>query len=401
VKRTLRWAFAIVLIVAVLGVIGYALVPAPVRVEVGTVRVGPMSVSVDEEGETRIRDRYVVSSPLAGRLGRISLEPGDRVYGEDSVLATIEPADPELLDARALAAAQARVRAAESAVSQAEANAQRAIAEAGLAEATLTRVEEVYARGATTELDLLRARADERAASEAARSAEHAIEIARYELELARSALLYATGEEGSESAGRLRIHSPISGVVLRVFQESAAVVAPGTPLLELGDPQDLEIVVDVLSTDAVGVSPGDRVIIEEWGGEGTLEATVRLVEPAAFTKVSALGIEEQRVNVIADFISPGEERPTLGDAYRVEVRIVTWEDDAVTQAPASAVFRDREGWAAFVLEKGRASKREVEIGRRNDRAVQILGGLEEGDEVILHPSERIADGVGVEPERH
>ncbi|MEZ6243596.1 MAG: HlyD family efflux transporter periplasmic adaptor subunit [Phycisphaerales bacterium] len=399
-KKAIRWAIFVVIIAAIVGAIVFALIPAPVDVEVASVHVAPMQVSVDEEGKTRIKERYVVSSPLAGQLGRITLDPGDPVVADETVLATIEPADPELLDARALAEAQARVRAAEAAVSQAEANAKRAQTTAGLAEETLTRTEEMAAQDAATDFELLKARADHRAAVEESRAADHAEEIAQYELELAKSALLYATGEEGSESTGRLRIHSPITGAVLRVFQESVAVVSPGTPLLELGDPRDLEIVVDVLSTDGVRVHPGDRVIIEQWGGDEPLEAIVRLVEPAAFTKVSALGIEEQRVNVIADFISPREDRATLGDAYRVEARIITWESDAVTQIPASAVFRDQDGWAVFVANSSRATKRRVEIGKRNDLAVQILSGLDQGASVVLHPSDRVHDGVRITPGR-
>ncbi len=399
-KKLLRWAVLVIVVGVIAGGLVYASIPAPVGVEVAQVRVAPMRLTVDEEGQTRIRERYVVSSPLSGRLGRITLDPGDQVLAEETVLAVIEPADPELLDARALAEAEARVRAAEATVARATADAVGAQTTAGLAETNLTRVEQMFDQGAATDFELVEARAEERLAIEAARAAEHAEQIARYELELARSALLYATGEEDSEAPGSLRIRSPITGAVLRVFQESVAVVSPGTPLLELGDPRDLEVVVDVLSTDGVRITPGDQVVIEHWGGDQPLAGVVRLVEPSAFTKVSALGIEEQRVNVIVDFLTPASERRALGDAFRVEARIVTWESEAVVQAPASAVFRRDDGWSVFAVEDARAVEKPVEIGRRSDLVVEILGGIDEGAEVVLHPSDRVRDGTRVEPRR-
>ena len=394
--KTIRWLVLVVVVLGVLGGAVYALRPTPVGVDVAAARLAPMVVTVDEEGRTRIKERFVISSPLAGRLGRVTLDPGDRVVADETVLAVVEPSDPELLDARALAEADARVSAAEAAVSQSEANAERALADAGLAEARLARVEEMFSRGASNDFEMLEARAGERSAAEAVRASEHAVTIARFELALARSALLFATGEDGSDSRGRLLIRSPITGVVLRVLQESAAVVSPGTPMLELGDLSKLEVVVDVLSTDGVRIRPGDRVIIEDWGGDDALSGIVRLVEPAAFTKVSALGIEEQRVNVIVDFEDGAATRPTLGDAYRVENRIVIWSATEVLQIPSSAAFRDNEGWAVFVVELSRARLRRIEIGRRSGDSVQILSGLDESETVVLHPSDKIAEGVRV-----
>jgi len=396
--KTIRWLFLVVVAAAILGGAVYAFRPAPVGVDAARASVAPMVVTVDEEGRTRIKERFVISSPLAGRLGRVTLDPGDRVTANETVLAIVEPADPELLDARALAEADARVSAAEAAVAQSEANAERAQADAGLAEARLARVEEMFAQGASSDFEMLEARAGERSAAEAVRASEHAITIAKYELQLARSALLFATGGDGAETRGRLLVRSPITGVVLRVLQESAAVVSPGTPMLELGDLSELEVVVDVLSTDGVRIHPGDRVIIEDWGGDEALDGIVRLVEPAAFTKVSALGIEEQRVNVVVDFEGASESRPALGDGYRVENRIVIWEAEETLQIPSSAAFRDHEGWAVFTIDRSRALMRRVEIGRRSGDRVQILSGLEEGQSVVLHPSDKIADGVRVAP---
>ncbi|QOJ18818.1 MAG: HlyD family efflux transporter periplasmic adaptor subunit [Phycisphaeraceae bacterium] len=371
----------------------YALRPRPVEVETGVVERAPMRVMVEEDGVTRIRERYIVSAPLAGRLARVSLDPGDEVIAGQTVLATIQPTDPALLDARAQAEAEARVRAAQAAVDRAGAAVDRAVAGVDFAEKDLKRLVEASERLAATPRELETAAFNVTIARQDLRSAEYAREIARFELELAQSALTQARG--GGENAAFV-IPAPVSGRVLRVMQQSAAVVSAGAPIIEIGDPADLEAVVDVLSVDAVGIRPGDAVVIERWGGGAALRGAVRLVEPAAFTKVSALGVDEQRVNVVIDFLDEPEARIGLGDGFRIEAGIVVWRDDAALVVPDSALFRRGTAWAVFVIQQDHAVLRTVQVGRRNGVQAQVLGGLVEGDRVIVYPGDRVQDGTRV-----
>lgn len=352
---------------------------------------GPLEVSIDEEGETRVRDRYVISSPLAARILRIELEPGDPVRAGETV-ATLRPVDPVLLDARAASEAAARVRAAEAAVATSKAQDDQAAAEVRYADTELARVAKLHQEAIVSkeQLDEATLRAETR--REARRAAEFGVRTAQHELELARAAL-----RPGGEGAAPLEIRSPIDGVVLRRLRESEAVVTPGTGLLELGAPGQIEIVSDLLSTDAVKVKPGTRVRIEQWGGEHPLEGRVRRVEPSGYTKISALGVEEQRVDVVIDLDSPREQWAGLGDGYRVEVRILVWEKADVLKVPASALFRRGDDWAVFVISGGSARERVLQIGQRNGLEAEVLGGLEAGEEVVIHPGDQIHDGVEVE----
>jgi HlyD family secretion protein len=354
-------------------------------------------VTVDEDGKTRIKEKYVVSSPLAGRLLRIVMDPGDLVTRGESLLASIMPRDPQLLDQRELASANARVEAQKSAVQRAEAEVGRTRAALTLAETELARARTSQQQQVISRQELDQAEATYRLRSEEFRAAKFSEDIARFELAQAEAALLTtdATPDESSP-AEHFTIFAPITGRVLRVFQESATIVTPGTELLELGDPVDLEVEVDVLSNDAVRVIPGAKVILEHWGGERPLEGVVRLVEPAAFTKVSALGVEEQRVNVIVDLVDPPERRPTLGDGYRVEARIVVWSDAQVQKIPTSALFRDGSIWSVFTVVMDRVEKREVTVGEQNGLEAQILAGLRVGDKIVLHPSDKLDSGTHV-----
>jgi len=384
-----------VIALVILAMMIWAYMPAPVEVEIATVDRGPLQVTVDEDGKTRIKDKYIVSAPLAGRLLRIELEPGDPVTAGESLLATIRPRDPELLDARALAEARARLHAAEAALSQAAPRLEATEALRDLAQREFDRLNTLTSETVSIkELDdaetLLRQRKQEY------RAAEFDVEIARFEKAQAEAALLQVQGEAAAEDVGRFTIRSPTTGRVLRVMQESSAVVSAGTPLLEIGDPTDLEIVADLLSTDAVKVEPGDAVIIERWGGDDELRGVVRLVEPSGFTKVSALGVEEQRVNVVIDLVDPPEKRAALGDNFRVEVRIVIWQNNHVLRVPASALFRSGDDWAVFTVTHGRATLRPITLGRRTDLTAQVLQGLSVGDHVIRHPGDQIAKGVSV-----
>jgi HlyD family secretion protein len=385
-------------VLAAAAALTWAFLPKPVAVDLAEVTRGPMRVTIDEEGKTRIRERYVVSAPLAGRVRRIHLDPGDEVRAGATVVAVIDPTDPDLLDARAHAEAQARVRGAEAAVERERARREAARSQFDLSEEEHTRILKAFEQGAATPREVDQKASARRVAEESYRAAQFDEHIVRFELEQARSALIHTEpGAAGAEAGMQFAIEAPIDGRVLRVFQESSAVVGPGAPLLEIGDPEDLEVVIDVLSTDAVRVRSGDRVIVDRWGGDRPLEATVRVVEPSAFTKVSALGVEEQRVNVVADFESPLVERPTLGDGFRVEGRIVLWEAESVPRLPASALFRHGEEWAVFQVQGARAVRRAVAVGRQNGVWAEVQGGLEPGSIVIVHPSDRVGDGVRVE----
>ena len=379
--------------VAVVAAIVWALLPKPVAVDVTPVTRGAVVVTVDEDGRTRVKERYVVSSPLAGRLRRIELDPGDPVAAGTTLLAVIEPSDPTLLDPRARAEAEARVRAAESAVGRAEALLGGARAANDLAAAELGRAKRLFETEILSRQELDQAEERARVAADEVRAADFAREVARFELEQARAALGRGTPDLRD---GAFEIHAPVDGRVLRVFEESAVVVGAGTPLVEVGDPAELEVEIDVLSSDAVRVVPGARVSLEHWGGGAPLRGRVRRIEPGAFTKISALGVEEQRVNVIVDLEDPPGERERLGDGFRVEARIVVAEADDVLKVASGALFREDDRWALFRVENGHARLVPVGTGLRGEAEVQVTEGVSEGDSVVLHPSDRVADGVAV-----
>ncbi len=381
----------------------YALRPQPVLVDVAVAERGPMRVTVDDDGITRIRERYVVSTPLTGRLQRITLDVGDEVRAEETVLARLEATDPTLLDPRAVAQARARVRAAERRLESAKAELNKSNAALNFAEAEMGRARQLLRNNAISESEFASRELDFRQETENARAAGYLVDIAQHELELEKAALLL-TDPESSEDSMELAITAPIDGRVLRVNQESAAVVTAGDPLLEIGDPSDLEIVTDVLSRDAVQIEAGDPVDLLHWGGANPLRGRVRLVEPSGFTKFSALGVEEQRVNVIIDFANPlteahglaAEPQHSLGDNFRVECQIVVWQGDDVLRIPTSALFRVGDAWTVFAVRDGVAAETPVEIGRDNGQVAEITAGLAEGDQVIVHPSDRIHNGTPI-----
>ncbi|MDD2240396.1 MAG: efflux RND transporter periplasmic adaptor subunit [Kiritimatiellae bacterium] len=381
--------------VGALVLLGIVLRPTTVLVDGAAATRGPLQVTVDEEGKTRIRERYVVAAPLAGRLQRVALKAGDAVEAGTTVLATIDAVDPVLLDPRTEAEAEARVKAAAAIQEQTVPNLEAARARHELARKELDRANELLNDNVISQQEMDRAVATERSAAEELKAARFAEKIAAFELEQAQAALLRSrpgTADDSDESQWVIR--APVSGRVLRVLQESSVVVQSGTPLIELGDPADLEVEVDVLSADAMQIEPGAKVYLERWGGPQPLMGRVRLVEPAGFTKVSALGVEEQRVWILVDFDTPPAPSRPLGDAYRVEARIVTWESDSVLKVPAGALFRSGGAWAVFVLEKGKARLRKLQIGHNNGLEVEVLDGLTEGDSVIVHPGDQIRDGI-------
>ncbi len=377
--------------------IGYAVWPSALQVEMGTVSRGGLQVSVEEDGKTRVKDRYVVAAPLSGQLARIEWDAGDPVEANKTVLAEIDPTDPALLDARVLAEAEARLKSAEAAEMQAEARLKVASETLDLAKHRFARAKELFPTRAVPQAELEETEHQERIAAEALRAASFAMQVAKYEKEVAQAALVRTNPRDGKPAVSqRMEIRSPIDGRILRVIQESATVVVPGQQLLELGNPDALEIEIDVLSVDAAKIAPGAKVYLEEWGGEEPLIAHVRRVEPSGFTKVSALGVDEQRVNVIADFDRALPKDLNLGDAYRVQARIVVWERDDTLQVPTGALFRIGKEWNVFVVQAGRASVRPVKIGKNSGLQAEVLEGLVEGERVILYPSDRVRAGVRV-----
>lgn len=372
--------------------------PRPVPSDIEAIERSALIVQVEEDGRTRLTDRYIVSAPIAGRLDRIALRPGDDVVAGETVLARIAPSDPDLLDERARAEAEARVRATTAALDRANAELRRAEAELEYARTQYGRVLDAAGSGAGTTKEVDDALLDVRTSEQSQAAARFSLEIARFELEQAQAALLQTTGDDqpGANQRAIFEVRSPISGKALRVMRESAGVVSPGDELVELGSLDALEIEVDVLSDQAVRVVPGAPVTLTGWGGESPLSGVVRLVEPSGFTKVSALGVEEQRVNIIIDFVDPLSARSTLGDNFRVEVSIVVWESSEEIVAPLGALFRDGERWATFVVSEGRARLRRVTIGERSSSHAQITGGLAEGERVIVFPSDKINEGVRV-----
>jgi HlyD family secretion protein len=390
-RRLRRGLLAAAILTASVGVV-LALRPRPVPVDVARTSRGPLQVIVQESGKTRVKDRYVVSTPAAGSLSRLALEPGDFVK-EGDVLGEIAPALSPLLDQRSRAEAQARLGASLSALGQARAQVARAAAARELADRELARVARLVGTGSMPRQPLDQADFEARMRVEEHASAVFGGKVAAEEVRLARVAL----GEGGAAPDRHVDIHAPTSGRVLRVFQKSAGVVPAGTPLAEVGDPAALEVVVDLLTTVAVQVRPGTPVTIQDWGGEGPLAGRVRLIEPSGFTRPSALGVDEQRVNAVVAITAPRASWTALGDGYRVETRLVLWRGDDVVRAPQGAVFRHGDGWAVFRIEAGRAVLVPIQVGHRGETEVEILSGLPADATVAVHPGDRVKPGVRVE----
>lgn len=381
------------LCLGVLALVISGMQPKPIPVETAEIVRGPLTVHVVEEGRTRIRNRYIVAAPVMGNMRRVSLKAGDEVKSGETVLTVIEPALSPLLDARAQAQAEARVQAAEAGRLRALESLEMARTNARFARANWDRVNKTSEAGSISVNDRDNIEREARMREQEVRANEFALKVAEYELAQARAALLSLTSP--AEGAAAVEVKSPVNGRILKVMQESAMMVSAGTPLVEIGDPADLEIEAEILSRDAVGIRPGAEVLVEQWGGDETLKARVRRIEPAAFTKVSALGVEEQRVIVLCD-LDRTESASTLGDRYRVEVRIAVWQDKDVLLVPGGALFREGGDWLAFLLRDGRAVKTTLQLGRSDGRQSQVLGGLKAGDRVLMHPPDNVKDGVEV-----
>lgn len=391
-----RLALAIVAL-CITAAIAYSLLYTRVPVDAVAVRRGPLEVTIDEEGRTRVKDRYVVDAPVAGRDRRIQLEVGDAV-GEGQVLTLIDPAPSTPLDPRSRAEAREEIDAAAAALTASQADVAAAAAEADYARAQYERKQSLYATDLATREDLDRCAAEQRRTAATLRSAEFHAKVAKHRLDVTRARLDHADG--GSDDAGDaapIAVRAPAEGRVLSIHHESAGTVQAGQPLIEIGDPRALEVAVDVLSHQAVKIEPGMPVRFERWGGDRALDGRVRIIEPTAFTKVSALGVEEQRVWVICDITSPPEQWTRLGTGYRVEARFIVWQADDVAQIPTSALFRHGGQSCVFRIEEGRARRRAVELGHRTGLAAELLGSLGEQDAILLRPDDRISDGTRVE----
>ncbi|MCZ6795995.1 MAG: efflux RND transporter periplasmic adaptor subunit [Planctomycetota bacterium] len=393
-RRRVGWGVAL-LAVAAATVYGY--LPRPVPVDLVGASRGPLRVVVQEEGKTRVIDRFLLSAPVAGFARRVVLDVGDSVR-QGQGLVELEPIPSDVLDPRSRAEAEARVAGAQAALQAARERAKAARANAELAASELGRVRRLFEDGTVSRGRLDQAEAESRQRSADRRSAEFSIEVARFELEAAGTALRYSAADGWESSDETVTIRAPVSGRVLEIIHRSEGVVKAGEALIELGDPVALEVEIDVLSGDAVRMAPGTPVVFERWGGATDLEGRVRVVEPVAFTKISALGVEEQRVLVIADITSPAEEWERLGDGYRVEATFIIWEGEDVLQVPTSALFRHGDGWATFVVAGGTARRRPVEVGRRSGLRAEIVEGLTVGEPVITHPDDSVSDGTAVRP---
>ena len=382
-------------ILVLAGGIAIAVRKPAVPVDIGQATRGPMMATIDDLGETRVRDLYVVSAPVTGQLLRVPLKPGAPVVPHQTIVARIQPMEPAPLDARAYSQAQAEVRQLEDRLSADRARVTELQAQLSFSERDFARVDSLAGRGFVPQASLDRARAARDRDKAALNMAIRAADATAHNLESAKAALLVSGSAQ--KGTGAVSVTSPVQGYVLRVPQESERAVVAGTPLAEIGDPKQIEMVTDLLSSDAVQVKAGARVVIEDWGGERPLKGRVRLVEPSAFTKVSALGVEEQRVNVVIDFEEPLDAIQRLGHGYRATVRIVTWSAPEVLKVPISALFRNNGQWTLFTVDRAsRARLRKVAIGHMNDQEVEVLGGIQPGEKVVLHPSDKIGDGVKV-----
>ncbi len=395
VRKKLLWA--LIALVA-LGLLAWTLMPAPVPVSATAVESGHFAETVAEEGRTRLQDSFTVSAPIGGYLLRVELEPGDPVE-RGQVVFRMEPYPAPALDARSRELAREDLSAARARLETARATLETEQAEARFAESEYQRYRQLHENELVSATDMERARSVRDRRRAAVRAAEHAVEVARFEVESARAMVDIASGQRIEDDQPQLEVRSPSDGLVLERHRCCEGTINAGEPVLEVGNLGDLQVQVDLLSMDAVQVRAGMRVLITGWGGDETLNGTVRRVQPAGFTRVSALGVEEQRVPVIVDFDDVQQAARWFGVGFRVEAEFVLWEGDDVLQVPTSALFRSDGRWSLFVVADGRAQRREVRTGRRSGMSTQILGGLQPGEIVITHPGDRVRDGVRVSPE--
>ena len=374
--------------VLIIALLAWGFRAQPVLVETIAAKRSPLTIAIEEEGRTRVIDRYIISAPVDGVACRMHLKVGDDVE-QDQILLGITPLASEVLDPRSRAQAQAKMSAAKSTLRAAEEQARAADAAARLADNELKRLSPLLDKGLISREAFDKVLTEAQTSSANKRSTGFNVDVARYELQAAQTVLEYTAGTDG-EPAERVPVLSPITGKILKVKRQCKGPVRTGEALLEVGDPSALEVEVDVLSADAVKIKPGMKVLFDRWGGEQPLEGIVRVVEPVGFTKISALGVEEQRVLIISDFTSTQELWQRLGDGYRVEAQFILWQENDVLQIPASSLFRYQDGWAVFIVEDDHAKRRKVNVGQRNGLTAQILKGIKIDDVVINHPSDEV-----------
>ncbi len=397
-KKSSKWILTACVLVVLAGLLGFAFWPRAIAVDLGTVERGNLIVTINEEGRTRVHDSYVISTPVSGRLLRVGVEPGDEVQKDKTIVARMLPTNPSVLDVRTREQARAAVTAAEAALRVARADRNKAIADLSLARSDFERVESLVQSGRVSQATLERAEREIRSAEAVVDRAEAAISVRTAELANANAQLIgfddqglaAALSVEGDE----IPLYAPASGRVLQVIQQNETTLPAGSPILEIGDIDgDLEVIVELLSTDAVRVTEGDRVIIDNWGGEAPLEGHVDRVDPLGFTKFSALGVEEQRVNAVISLDTSAAVPTRLGHGYRVEVRIVVREDVDALLIPASALFRTGDDWAVFAVEAGRLQERIVKLAATNGVTASIAAGLSEADTIVVYPSVGLLSG--------
>ena len=385
----------LVLVVALI----YAFWPNPTLVDVGLVGNNPMIVTIAEEGKTQVHEAYIVSTPVAGKLLRVNFEAGDKVVGGESIIGSILPIRPSLLDARDIKQAQANVSAAQAALVLAKADLDKAVADQQLADIQLQRMEKLFEVGAISKAELDKSVNVASTSGAVVRNANAAIAVREAELVAARAPLGNYNGAGQLEDVigAEISILAPVTGRVLRVMQKSESTLPAGAAIMEIGNVEsNLEVLVELLSSDAVQVSLGNRVIIKDWGGAEELQGVVQRIEPRGFTKVSALGVDEQRVNVIVKFVDPPENFKKIGHGFRIQAEIVIWEENNVLVVPSSALFRIGKEWNVFIITNGKAKIRRVGIGRNNGIEAQVTEGLDSGDQVVLYPSSSLTDGTKV-----
>ncbi|WP_051275609.1 efflux RND transporter periplasmic adaptor subunit [Aestuariibacter salexigens] len=389
-QRILFWL--VILGALVVGLL-VAFWPRPKLVDVTTVQQRMLQIVVTEEGDTRIHDVYTLSAPITGHLRRIDYDVGDQVVAGETRIAEIEPVDAAFLDSRSEAQARAQLQAATSARALAEETVKQAEAELEFADAELSRIQELRVQGTVSQRELDNAQRNFKTSRATLATAHAALQMKNFEMQQVQALLQSPT--QNRPQAGQcecMTVIAPISGTVLNIHTRSEGVVSAGTPLIDIGDPRDVELVVELLSVDAVKVSPGMEVIIDNWGGDGTLKGQVTRVEPFGFTKYSALGIEEQRVNVIIDIVSPYEHWQRLGHGYQVDASIILWQQDEVLSVPITALFRQGKEWMLFVVEENRARLQPVTLGKKSERYAQILTGVSAGDVIVEYPSSQLTD---------
>lgn len=401
-KRHSRLVLMLIVGGLIAGALAAAFWPRPLMVDLEQVSRGALQMSIDEEGRTRVSEPYVVSTPVAGRLQRVEVDPGDPVVRGETVIVLMLPTNPVALDLRTREQAQAAVRSAEAALRGAHADLSAAEASRDLAQTELQRTEKLAERNIASPAAYDRAKREYRISLARVQMAEAAIGTGEAELANAKAQLI---GFEDLGLGAALRdktqddipLYAPATGRILQVMHQSATTLPAGEPIMEIGDIEgDLEIVVDLISSDAVQVTPGDPVLIEDWGGVTSLEGEVSRVDPFGITKISALGVEEQRVPVVISLASPAEDRAGLGHGYRVETRIIVWRAEEVLRVPSSALFRTGDSWSVFVMMEGKATQRQIKISHNNGIQAQVVHGLSEGEQVVIYPSKAIQNGTAI-----